>query len=105
MGCGRRSIYVGDYATNNEAEYQGLLLGLRLAQDLGVRRLEVRGDSALVAKQLNGEYAVRAPGLIPLFNEALRLLRSFDSYSITNVPREQNNVADALANEAMDRRY
>jgi ribonuclease HI len=88
--------------TNNVAEYQGLLLGLRHAQELGVREVLVRADSQLMIRQLAGQYAVKNPGLKPLHAEALRLLRSFDNYKLEHIPREQNALADEMSNRAID---
>jgi ribonuclease HI len=89
-------------ATNNVAEYRGLLLGLRRARDLGATEVEVFNDSELVAKQVNGQYKVKHPDMRPLCVEALQLLREFDAWSVTSVPREQNADADALVNRALD---
>jgi len=89
-------------ATNNVAEYRGLLLGLERARELGATEVEVIGDSELVAKQLNGTYKVRHPDMRPLHADALAALRQFDSWSIRTVPREQNAEADALVNAALD---
>jgi ribonuclease HI len=88
--------------TNNVAEYQGLILGLEHARQLGFREVEVRADSQLLIRQLKGEYAVRHAGLKPLHAEALRLLRSFDRYELTHVPREENAMADEMSNRAID---
>jgi len=88
--------------TNNVAEYQGLILGLTHARQLGFREVEVRADSQLLIRQLKGEYAVRHAGLKPLHAEALRLLRSFDRYELTHVPREENAMADEMSNRAID---
>ena len=88
--------------TNNFAEYQGLLLGLKHAKELGYRHVEVRADSQLLIRQLKGEYAVRHAGLKPLHAEALRLLRGFDSYQLEHVPREENALADEMSNRAID---
>jgi ribonuclease HI len=88
--------------TNNVAEYQGLLLGLRHAKELGVREVAVRADSQLMIRQLAGQYAVKNPGLKPLHAEALRLLRSFDNYKLEHIPREQNALADEMSNRAID---
>jgi len=88
--------------TNNFAEYQGLLLGLKHAKELGYRQVEVRADSQLLIRQLKGEYAVRHAGLKPLHAEALRLLRSFDAYQLEHVPREENALADEMSNRAID---
>jgi ribonuclease HI len=88
--------------TNNVAEYQGLLLGLQHAQELGYREVEVRADSQLLIRQLKGEYAVRHSGLKPLHAEALRLLRGFDRVDLRHVPREENALADEMSNRAID---
>jgi len=88
--------------TNNVAEYQGLLLGLQHAQELGYRAVEVRADSQLLIRQLKGEYAVRHAGLKPLHAEALRLLRGFEKVDLKHVPREENSLADEMSNRAID---
>jgi ribonuclease HI len=88
--------------TNNVAEYEGLLLGLKHARDLGYRQVEVRADSQLLIRQLKGEYAVRHAGLKPLHAEALRLLHGFDKYDLQHVPREENALADEMSNRAID---
>jgi ribonuclease HI len=89
-------------ATNNVAEYRGLLLGLELARALGATEVEVVGDSELVAKQVGGLYKVKHAGLRPLYEQAMAALREFDSWSMRTVPREQNADADALVNQALD---
>lgn len=89
-------------ATNNVAEYTALVEGLELAAGLGVKRLAVFSDSELLVKQMNGEYRVKHPDLQPLYQEANRLKRQFDSVTITHVRRGQNARADALCNEALD---
>ncbi len=93
--------YLGQ-TTNNVAEYHGLLMGLEEALRLGVRRLEVRLDSELLVRQLNGQYKVRAPHLLPLYEEARALLARFERARLVHVPRAQNALADELANQAMD---
>lgn len=95
--------YLGS-VTNNVAEYQALLWGLRAARALGVTRLLVKADSELVVKQLRGEYRVKNEGLKPLFLEAQALRREFASIEFTHIRREENTMADGLANEAMDGR-
>jgi ribonuclease HI len=89
-------------ATNNVAEYRGLLLGLRRARDLGATEVEVVNDSELVAKQLNGVYKVKHPAMKPLFLQSLEALRGFDRWTVRSVPRAQNAHADALVNAALD---
>jgi ribonuclease HI len=89
-------------ATNNVAEYRGLLLGLRKARELGATEVEVVNDSELVAKQVNGIYKVKHPAMKPLHAQALQTLGEFDRWSIRSVPRAQNADADALVNQALD---
>jgi ribonuclease HI len=89
-------------ATNNVAEYRGVLLGLRRARELGATEVEIVNDSELVAKQLNGQYKVKHPAMKPLYLETLAALRDFGSWSIRSVPRAQNADADALVNQALD---
>jgi ribonuclease HI len=93
--------YLG-VTTNNVAEYQGLILGLEAALARGIERLEVRLDSELLVRQLQGRYKVKAPHLLPLYQEAKSLLARFASARLTHIPRAQNALADALANQAMD---
>ncbi len=89
-------------ATNNVAEYRGLLLGLARAQALGASEVEVVNDSELVAKQVNGVYKVKHPDMRPLHASAMRALKEFERWSMRNVPRAQNADADALVNQALD---
>jgi ribonuclease HI len=88
--------------TNNVAEYQGLLLGLREVSRLGGKRVHIRSDSQLLVRQLNGLYRVKDEKLKTLYAEASSLLRDFDSYRIIHVARENNELADRLANRAID---
>jgi ribonuclease HI len=89
-------------ATNNVAEYRGVLLGLARAKALGASEVEVVNDSELVAKQLNGLYKVKHAAMRPLYLDAIAALREFDAWSIRSVPRAQNAGADALVNQALD---
>jgi ribonuclease HI len=89
-------------ATNNVAEYSGLIAGLKRAGELGVTHLEVRSDSELMVKQMRGEYRVKNEGLRPLSVEAGRLGRLLQSVAYIHVPREKNELADRLVNEALD---
>jgi len=93
--------YLGK-ATNNVAEYQALLHGLRFALARGAREVSVFSDSELLVRQLEGRYRVKNPGLQPLFREAQSLLARFDRARVSHVRREQNREADALANRAVD---
>ena len=88
--------------TNNVAEYQALLLGVRRAQELGAEELEVVADSELMIRQLSGAYQVRAPALRELHSEALSLLKAFRKVKLVHVPRAQNAEADEMSNRAID---
>jgi probable phosphoglycerate mutase len=89
-------------ATNNVAEYSGLIAGLQAAADLGAVEAEVRMDSRLVVEQMSGRWQIKHPGLRPLAARAAELVRRFDTVRFIWVPRERNRRADALANAAMD---
>jgi probable phosphoglycerate mutase len=91
------------WATNNVAEYRGVIAGLERARALGARRVQVRADSLLVVNQQLGRWKVKHEGLQPLAGEASRLARGFQRVTWRHVPRERNRRADALANQAMDR--
>ena len=91
-------------ATNNVAEYRGLLLGLRRALELGATEVDVVNDSELVAKQVNGEYKVRHADMKPLHRAAVEVLDGFERWSVRSVPRAENAHADALVNQALDAR-
>ena len=89
-------------ATNNVAEYQALRWGLATALHEGVRSLEVRCDSELVVRQVNGQYKVKNAVLQELHAGVGVLIKRFDAVRVVHVRREQNAAADALANRAMD---
>ncbi|MBI5521667.1 MAG: ribonuclease HI family protein [Desulfarculus sp.] len=95
--------YLG-ITTNNVAEYQALIMGLEGALDLGVAELLVRLDSELLVRQLQGVYQVKSPHLRPLFAQARALAGRFAVIQFQHIPREQNAIADRLANLAMDQR-
>jgi ribonuclease HI len=99
----RANDYIGE-ATNNVAEYHALLLGLKQASALGAREVSVVNDSELIARQVIGDYKVRKDDLRPLHAQALALLRGFARWSVRSVPRAENELADALVNEAIDAR-
>ncbi len=89
-------------ATNNVAEYYGLIAALDAAAERGVRRLRVESDSELLVRQMRGEYKVKSPDLRPLHERAERLARGFEHFEIAHVPREKNREADRLVNAALD---
>ncbi len=101
LACGGR--YLGE-ATNNVAEYEALIWGLENALAAGIDDLVVLMDSELIVKQLLGQYRVKNAGLKPLFVRAMQLRRDFATFEIRHVRREDNKLADELANEAMDAR-
>jgi ribonuclease HI len=100
--CHRISEAIGR-ATNNEAEYRAAIAGLEAALALGARHVELRMDSELVVRQLDSRYRVRNPGLKRLFARMKDLRWRFASFTATAIPREENALADKLANQALDR--
>ncbi len=95
------SKYIGE-ATNNIAEYSALLYGLEEALILRADEIVVNLDSELVAKQLTGDYRVKDPGLKPLFERAINMLKSFKDFEIRHIEREKNKEADKLVNRAIN---
>jgi ribonuclease HI len=100
------TAYVGDRATNNEAEYYGLLIGLQTCVEEGlVGTIRVYGDSQLVIRQMKGMYAVKHPRLIELHSAARELIRQLGGVvTFEHVLRGGNARADALSNKAIDER-
>lgn len=102
------SLFLGS-ATNNYAEYAGVVLGLseikkRYGKKTKDMEVEVRMDSELVQKQLSGAYQIKEPSLVPQFIEIHNMrVKDFPHISFVHVRREENKRADELANEAMDR--
>jgi len=102
------SKFLGN-ATNNFAEYNGVLVALQTLKAMfgkSTREMDVelRMDSELVKKQLNGEYQIKEPGLVPYFIEIHNLrVSNFPHLTLTHIPREKNKEADRLSNEAMDK--
>ena len=96
-------IYLGT-ATNNVAEYRGLLEGLRLAAALRAREVEIVSDSQLLVFQMTGRYRVKHPGLAPLHLEAKGLAAQFAQCSFRHVMREDNHHADRLVNQALNQK-
>ena len=88
--------------TNNRAEYEALVHALAVAREYGFDEVEVRSDSELVVRQVTGAWNVNDPGLREYRVRVRELLAGFDEWSLTHVPREINERADELANEALD---
>lgn len=95
--------YIGE-ATNNQAEYQALILGLEQAKKLGAEEAECFLDSELVTKQMNREYRVKDKDLAPLFVKVWNLSLGFKKITFKHIYREDNKEADRLVNEAIDKR-
>jgi ribonuclease HI len=91
-------------ATSNVAEYRALIAGLEQAKQLGAKKIHIRGDSELIIKQMRGEYRVKHPNLQPLYYAAQELMREFEQVKIEHNLRAKNELADRLANLAMDRK-
>lgn len=93
--------YIGE-ATNNVAEYEALLFGVRKAKELGYTAVRVFSDSELLVRQIRGEYRVKNARLRALYDQVQKLLRSFDAFEIAHIGRGMNARADLLANKAID---
>lgn len=89
-------------ATNNFAEYQGLLKALDVAAAAEAKTLEINSDSQLLVRQLLGQYRVKSPNIKPLYQQAIASLKRFESWNINHIYRDKNKRADQLANMAMD---
>jgi ribonuclease HI len=94
-------VFMGS-STNNIAEYTGMLKALEHSLELGARNVVVHSDSELMVKQMNGDYKVKNPGLLPLYQQACKLAKQFATCKFKHVYREQNTHADRLCNEALD---
>ena len=90
------------YATNNSAEYRGLIAGLEEAVKVGATEVDVRMDSKLVVEQMSGRWQVKHPDLKALIKQATAVATTFERISYAWIPRAENSHADRLANEAMD---
>ena len=97
----RLKKYIGR-ATNNVAEYYGLIAALDYAQSHGIRALRIESDSELLVNQMRGRYKVKSVDLKPLFERARKMAHAFESFRIEHVYRERNAEADRLANQALD---
>jgi ribonuclease HI len=89
-------------ATNNVAEYRGLLAALGWALAHGHTRVHIKSDSQLLVQQINGTYRIKNEGLIPLYRQARHLMARVGDVTVEHVRREQNKDADRLSNLGMD---
>lgn len=96
--CGN---FIG-HATNNEAEYQALIMGLLKAKNLKAKTVKCLLDSELVVKHLNHQYRLKDEKIIPLFIKIWNLMFDFEKVTFTHIPREKNKEADALVNKILD---
>lgn len=96
------SEYIGE-ATNNVAEYSGLLYGLRQATKFKAQEVEILLDSELIVQQLKGVYKVKNEGLKPYYIAVKELLSKYQKVEVKHIYREANAAADRLANEAIDK--
>lgn len=87
-------------ATCNEAEYQALIQGLETASEMGCTEVEVKGDSQLIVRQVNGEWKTREPHLRELRDRVREVADEFEQFEIHHIPREENREADALVEQA-----
>ena len=87
--------FAREEATNNTAEYEGLLVGLKIATELGIKELIIRGDSQLVVRQVNKDY--QSPLMEAYVEEVRRLEERFDALQTEHVPRAENSIADHLS--------
>lgn len=99
-----QSRYLEPLNTNNFAEYQGALQALKLVKEKKVKHLTLYSDSQLLIRQLNGQYKVKSPVIKPLFLQCQKLLQVLSSYELKHIPREENSGADALANQALNKK-
>ncbi len=90
-------------ATNNQAEYRAIIAGLEKACKLGAKQVEIRSDSELAVKQINGHYRVKNSALRELYQKVVKLTGSLESFSIKHVRRAKSAEADSLANQALDK--
>jgi len=96
-----KAFFIGR-ATNNVAEYTGIIKALEAAKQIGAKQLTVFSDSELLVKQLNGEYKVKSEQIRPLFRQAVDLLGEFENWKVRHIFREKNEEADKLVNQALN---
>jgi len=94
-----------EYATNNQAEYLGLIYGLKKAKKLGIKNIFIEGDSQLVIKQLLNKYKIKNEELKKYYDKIYILFEYFDSIAIKHIYRKYNYVADLIVNEVISNKY
>ncbi|RKY13023.1 MAG: phosphoribosylglycinamide formyltransferase [Planctomycetota bacterium] len=98
-----RGVFLGQ-TTNNVAEYTAVREGLAAAKEMQAQSVRLFSDSQLLVRQLNGQYRVKSPNLKDIYADCIKLLASFASWQVTHIYREKNTEADAMANQAMDKK-
>lgn len=93
--------YLGK-STNNSAEYNALILGLKLAKKNKIDKLKCHLDSELIVKQINGQYKVNHEDMKKLYSEVQKLILNFDAIEFVHVPRKENKFADKMVNLILD---
>ncbi len=93
--------FIGE-TTNNVAEYQAMILAAQKAIAYHVKKVTFKTDSELLVRQLNGEYRVKSSNILPLYDELMKLLKKIPAWEIQHVRREENVIADSLANRGID---
>ena len=91
-------------ATNNQTEYEAILVGLHLANDLGAREVTCKSDSQLVVGQIKGEFEVKEPLLQRYYHIARNVITKFDTVTVEHIPRQENERADALSRLASSKK-
>jgi len=87
--------------TNNQAEYRAVIAALEKAIELGAKQVDIKLDSQLVVRQINGQYRVKNAALKPLYQRVKHLQSLLGGFTITHIPRQQNTEADNLAHMAL----
>jgi ribonuclease HI len=95
--------FLGDKCTNNEAEYNGLILGLHKAIEMDIKNIFIKGDSQLVINQMTGKYKCNASNLLPLYEKAKNLEKNFENIKFQHILRNLNERADELSNIAIQK--
>jgi ribonuclease HI len=95
------SLFVGKKATNNQAEYAGLIYGLEKAKEMNIKTLLVKGDSQLIINQMIGKYKCNSDNIIPLYEKAKELEKNFENIYYSHILRNYNKKADYLSNKAI----
>lgn len=98
----QHSKFISKNNTNNFSEYSALLFGIQRVVELGIKDINVEGDSQLVINQINGIYRVNSDNIIELYNNVIESLIDFDSFTFRHIKRDKNKIADMLANIAIN---